>query len=116
MLLLAAVEATAKGLEDRPWPFFLALTLSALSFAVTTYLLSSRAGARRERDLYIQLHQQERERAQELKRERDDAREVTDKVRSEHIRDLVKLTVAAEELVRMRLDLEKKRKKPTEGG
>lgn len=118
MLFLAALDtaATAKSLEERPWPFFLALTLGALSFIFTVYLASSRASARRERDLFKQLHQQERDRAQELKHERDRAREDTDKVRAEHIRDLVKLTVAAEELVRMRLDLERKKKKPPESG
>jgi hypothetical protein len=110
VLVLAALDAaaTAKELQERPWPFFLALVLSALGFAVAAYLAASRDSARRERDLYKQLHNQALERSAELKHERDDARGETDQERSRHMRDLVKILLAAEGLVRLKDDLERK--------
>ncbi len=109
-MLLGALDAavTAKGLEERPWPFFLALVISALAIVCSVYFGGSRSSARRERDLYKQLHTQAVERSAELKRERDDARGETDQERSKHMRDLVKILLAAEGLVRLKDDLERK--------
>lgn len=105
LLLLADTAATAKGLEDRPWPFFLALVIGALGTIFGLWQTGARLAARRERDLYKQLHQQERERAQELKRERDDAREKTERVEREHKQDLVRISMAAEGLIRIQEQL-----------
>lgn len=53
-------------------------------------------------------------RADELKAERDAERKEADRVRAEHVRDLVKLTIAADGLMQIRNELlEKKRRRIT---
>lgn len=110
---LAAIDtaATAKGLEERPWPFFLALVIGALGILWAAYVHTQWASARRERDLLKQFHQNERERSHDLRKERDAERERGDKIHADHLRDLVKVVMAAEGLIRMRDELQAKRDK-----
>lgn len=98
----------SQGLESHPVPYFLALTLAVVGVLWSTLSTVIWWSARGQRELYKQLHDQERGRAQEFKKERNEARDETDRVRTEHMKDLVKLTMAAEGLLRLRDELKGK--------
>lgn len=104
--LLAALDTaqTAKGLEEHPLAYFLAIVLGAVGVLWTAFVHAQWGGARRERDLFKKLLEQEEKRSAELKRERNEARDETDHVRAEHMRGLIKLEAATQGLIRMRDD------------
>lgn len=107
--VLEQTDRMSQGLESHPIPYFLALTLAVVGVLWGTLSTVIWWAARNQRELFKQLHHQERERAQELKRERNEARDKTEEVRADHFRDLVRLTMAAEGLIRMRDELKEKK-------
>lgn len=97
---LEQADRVAGGLEARPFPYFLALTLSVVGVLWGSLVTVALWGANG------RLAQAEK-RADELKSERDIERKEADRITAEHIRDLVKLTNAADELRTIRLELKK---------
>ena len=81
--MLDIVDKLADGFSSKPVPYFLALVCSVLAA------------------VYRQLHAAQKERAEELKRERDEARAETKQVRREHMDSLVQLASTAHGLVRL---------------
>lgn len=99
-------DRVAQGYEKYPISYSLALAVAAVCFLCTVISLLFWWGAKGQSTLHRQNWQREIERSEELKRERNESRELTEKIRFDHTRDLVKLSVAAEGLARVREKLD----------
>ena len=97
----------ATGLEARPLPYFLALTLATLGVLWGTIATVVWASARNERRLHEQNWRRELERNADLRRERDEARERLDRERSENMRLTMEVVGTAHGLARLREDLDR---------
>jgi len=93
-------------LETHPIPYFLALTLGAIGILSGVVASLFWWGAKGQSRLYEQNWLREKERSEEIKRERNESREQAESIRFDHTRDLVKLATAAEGLARVREKLD----------
>lgn len=102
--LLAAVDIaeTAKQVEERPFPTFIAFLLAAICALWGALVSVALWGAKGRLSQAL-------ERGNELKAERDAERKEADRVTAEHMVDLRKLTSAAERLDHKEKQLERAR-------
>lgn len=101
----------SQGFQQAPLPYFLAMSLAAVGVLWSALATILWLGARAAREMFRQQLQREREIAQRLEKEAERSREEADRARREQIAGLVKLTMAAEGLVRIRDELETKKAK-----
>lgn len=108
-LLLSAIDTveTAKHLEEKPWPFFLALVIGALGFIFGVWQTGAASSARRERDLHKQLHEQAQSRGDEFRRERDDLAQQLAHERREGMRLTIEFLTTAKNLARVQEELDR---------
>jgi hypothetical protein len=104
---LGSADKVAAGLEARPFPYFLALVIVALMVLWGTLVTVAWRGAKDQARLHETNYRRELERAQELKRERDETRELLHRERSEHLKLTIEVLTTAKGLSRVREELDK---------
>lgn len=104
LLAVDQADSMAQGLEQRPFPYFLGLVLLGLATLWGALVSVAWWGAKGQLAMA-------RGRADELRAERDAERKEADRVRAEHIKDLVTLARAADGLTKAREELMEKKKR-----
>jgi hypothetical protein len=105
-LLLATTDSVAQGLQDRPFPYFLAILLGAITGLWGTLSTVAWWGVRGQLRLAAENYRRELERNADLRKERDEAQERLEREQAARLGLAVEIATTAKGLARIREDLD----------